>query len=68
MKYIKNIDIKICVGISIIGVTIMGYLWTFVTNGNHWQLFGAEFEQFLRKYDMSIALLFSVPLIIPLFF
>lgn len=63
---LKNIDSLVCITISIIGILSTFYLWIFVSHGNHWGLFGSEFEKFLIKYNEQIIYLFSFPLLIPL--
>lgn len=68
MKYAKDIDLKIGIGISFLGVVLTCYLWTFVNGGNHWQLFGTNFEKLLMKYDTILVLFFSSCLVFPLLF
>ena len=68
MKNTKNIDLKISIGISLLGVFLTCYLWTFVNGGNHWELFGTKTEKFLMKYGELLIIIFSGSLVIPLIF
>ena len=65
MKYAKDIDLKISIGISLLGVFLTCYLWTFVNGGNHWELFGTNTEKFLMKYGSLLIILFSSSLVLP---
>ena len=68
MKYAKDIDLKISIGISLLGVFLTCYLWTFVNGGNHWELFATNTEKFLMDYGNVLVVFFSGVLSIPLLF
>jgi len=56
---VKNIDSIICIGISSLAVICVTYLSPFVNGGNHWELFGTDFEQSLAKNNRLFSFLFS---------
>ena len=62
---VQNIDSTICIEISSLAVICVTYLWTFINGGNHWELFGTDFEQSLAKNNRLFSFLFSFPLVIP---
>jgi hypothetical protein len=64
----KDIDLKISIGISLFGILITCYLWTYVTEGNHWRLFATKTEFFLKKYGSLMRVLFSGILLFPVLF
>ena len=66
MKVTRNIDLKICIGISLLGILITYYFWSFVNGGNHWELFGTKTEKFLMKYGDLFIVLFSGIIVVPL--
>jgi len=67
MKQIKDIDLKIGVSITLLGLLITFYLSTFENGGNHWDLFGTSTEKFLMKYGFWLVVFFSSSLIFMVF-
>ncbi len=67
MKPIKDIDLKVSVGLSLLGILATCYLWTFVNQGSHWELFGTKIEEFLKGYGRGLIALFSGILLLPIF-
>ncbi len=67
MKFTQDIDLKIGIVISLTGLLITCYLWTFVNAGNHWELFGTDTERFLMGYGGDLLMLLpTVSLVVPL--
>lgn len=66
MKLTENIDLKVAIGISLTGVLIVCYLWTFVNGGNHWDLFATPIEKWLMQYSGVLKIVFSGVLVMPL--